>query len=352
MIRLAFPFAVALLFLLGACTIDPPPASEARAAEPWRTFDVCVDGAWIGAGISYGPFRDGQAPGGAAPSEAELREDVEILRRHWRLLRVYGSRGITETVLRIIREEHPDMRVMLGAWIDAEETLAEDGTVTAVDVAARAENRAEVAEAIRLAKLYPDVVLAVNVGNETQVWWSAHRVRPEVLIGYLRETREAVTQPVTTADDFNFWNKPESQRVAKEVDFIVVHTYAMWNGAQLEDAIDWTSTQYDAVAALHPGRTLVIGEAGWATRMHDEGLQAELIKGTPGEAEQRTFFEDFTRWAAERRICHFSFAAFDENWKGGPHPNEVEKHWGLYNEDRTPKPAVEALGPVEGLPCR
>ena len=31
------------------------------------------------------------------------------------------------------------------------------------------------------------------------------------------------------------------------------------------------------------------------------------------------------------------FEAFDEPWKGSPDPNEPEKHWGLYTEQRKPK---------------
>ena len=333
-------------------TDDTPAPAVASDAPGARTFEPCIDGTWIGSAISYGPFRDGQGPGGASPNADELREDVQIMRKHWRLIRVYGSRGITETLLGIIREEAPEMRVMLGAWIDAEEELAEDGSVvrTLDDIAA--ENAGEVNEAIRLANLYPDIVLAVNIGNETQVWWSGHRVRAEVLAGYLQQARAGVQQPVTTADDYNFWNKPESRAITAEVDFIVVHTYAMWNGAQLEDAIAWTEEQFDAVAALHPDRDLVIGEGGWATRMHDEGLQAELIKAPASNEYQQRFYEAFLPWAIERRITHFSFEAFDENWKGGPHPNEVEKHWGVYEEDRTPKPAVAVFGDPNGVECR
>jgi len=42
------------------------------------------------------------------------------------------------------------------------------------------------------------------------------------------------------------------------------------------------------------------------------------------------------------RIPTFYFEAFDENWKGGDHPDEVEKHWGVFRADRTPKAAVAA----------
>ena len=39
----------------------------------------------------------------------------------------------------------------------------------------------------------------------------------------------------------------------------------------------------------------------------------------------------------KHKITTFFFEVFDEKWKGGDHPNEVEKHWGVFNSDRTPK---------------
>ena len=45
---------------------------------------------------------------------------------------------------------------------------------------------------------------------------------------------------MTVADDFDFWNKPESRRVAQEIDFIVMHTLPNWNGQLLKDALAWT----------------------------------------------------------------------------------------------------------------
>ena len=82
---------------------------------------------------------------------------------------------------------------------------------------------------------------------------------------------------------------------------------------------------------------MVVGEAGWATQVHNEGEQAKLIKGKAGQPEQREYYQQFTEWARENKIGTFFFEAFDEPWKGGPHPNEVEKHWGLFSVDRQPK---------------
>lgn len=283
------------------------------------------------AGIAYGPYRRGQSPDGAQPSDAELTEDLQILAAHWSMIRVYGAGATTEGLLRQIQERALPLRVMLGAWVGSEH-----------DPTGRAANEREVEAAIALARRYPDVVGAVCVGNETQVFWSSHRVPTERLLQLIRRVRHGVSQPVTTADDYNFWNRPESQEVAREVDFLLLHAYAMWNRQGLDEAIAWTERQVDAVRAAHPGLVVVLGETGWATAMHPSGDAARQIVGVAGEAEQATFYRRFTTWAARARLPYFFFEAFDEPWKGGPHPDEVEKHWGLFRVDRTPKPAMEA----------
>jgi exo-beta-1,3-glucanase (GH17 family) len=42
-------------------------------------------------------------------------------------------------------------------------------------------------------------------------------------------------------------------------------------------------------------------------------------------------------WTSGAGILTFVFEAFDEPWKGSSDPLEPEKHWGLFNVDRTPK---------------
>ncbi len=295
-----------------------------------RPFSPRTDGRPSGGAVCYGPHRDGQRPGGPAPSVEEIREDLRLLGRHWDLLRIYGASGFAETLLSLIREDGRDVRVMLGVWIAQDDTLA---------------NRNEVEAAVRLAAAYPEIVAAVCVGNETQVSWSSYRCEADFLVGYVREVRARVTAPVTTADDFNYWNKPESRALAAEIDFITLHAHPMWNGRQLDEALTWFGEQISVVQTLHHERVVVIGETGWATSVHDEGEQARLIKGRPGEVEQKKFYDEVRAWAEAERRTVFVFEAFDENWKGGPHPDEVEKHWGLYRADRSPKAAV---APVSG----
>jgi len=309
-----------------------------------RTFEPFSGDRWIGNAISYGPHRDGQRPGGPSPSVDQIREDLHLMISHWNLMRIYGSTGVAETILTVIQADSLDMKVMLGVWIDVEEKAGHNGSIEQFPEAVTA-NKLEVAAAIRLANTYPDIVIAISVGNETQVSWSAHRSPLPILIDHLRTVRDGVSVPVTVADDFNFWNKPESVVLDGEVDFITMHAHPMWNGLQLDDALPWVVDQLEVVQSMHPDQTLILGETGWATSVHDEGEQSRLIKGEPGEDQQKVYHDRVRSWAEVRRFTVFFFEAFDENWKGGSHPNEVEKHWGLFRADRSSK---QALGQSKG----
>ena len=334
--------AAALLALVAGRMAWAARAVQPRRESPFvvRPLDVLEADRWRGDAVAYGPHRDGQRPGGPAPTKAEVSEDLAIIARHWGMVRVYGSVGTGETVLAAIRDARLDVRVVLGLWLAAEDRRDSTGRVLERFPAARAANRREVEAAVRLARDHPKAVAAIAVGNETQVFWSGNKVPTDRLIACLREVRARTRVPVTTADDYNFWNKPESRAVAAECDFVFTHLHPLWNGASLDDAIPWIERQLVAIRAMHPDREVVIGETGWATRRNQEGDQGRLMKGALGEAEQARFIRDLRAWIDASRVVTFTFEAFDENWKGGADPDDVEKHWGLYRADRLPKAAA------------
>jgi len=338
------PTSLALLLLLsllasGSEGTDDRSGDPAPAAV--RTFEPVSKDRWLGDAICYGPHRDGQRPGGPTPTPVQIHEDLLIMLPHWRLVRLYGSSEFGGAVLQAIRAGGLDMKVMLGVWIAPEDVRDEHGTVLAKDSEAAAANRREAEAAIALAAEYPEIVLAVCVGNETQVSWSPHSLQLELLIDHIRRVRAAVTVPVTTADDYQYWLEPKSRILAREIDFITLHAHPLWNGRQQEEALPWLQDQVAAVRSVHPDRELVIGETGWATSKSDAGEQARLMKGTPGEAEQAAFYDAARTWVHSDRMVTFFFEAFDENWKGGADPRDAEKHWGFFRADRTPKPAVQ-----------
>ncbi|BET66408.1 hypothetical protein ASA1KI_13260 [Opitutales bacterium ASA1] len=338
--RLAWLVAIVLLAVSSAVpSLGTPSTRSVNPPGGIRPLVAEIDGRWIGNGVSFSPYRRGQAPGGAMPSADEILEDLRIVARHWNFIRMYSTTENAAPTLRLIREHRLPLRMILGAWIAPEHTPE-----------ARASNRREIEAAVALANEYPDLVLAVSVGNETQVHWSGHRSDTGALIDHIRNVRGGIQQPVTTADDYNFWNKPEARAVVDEIDFVMLHAYALWNGRSLDEAMAWTSDVYDSICGLHPDREVIIGETGWATS-HDAtrtspGGEAALMTAETSVDAQLAYLRRHYAWVEERRVPTLLFEAFDESWKGsGPsgNPLEAEKNWGVFTEQRQPKPSFLAL---------
>ena len=309
-------------------------------SEPFnvRKFDPYLFGEWIGNGVSYGCYREGQEPGKKGPSKEEILEDLNIVSKYWNLIRVYNADDDTERILEVIQENKLPIRMMLGIWLANEINQPDQ----------KAANLKNVLHGIELANRFDDIVIAVSVGNETQVFWSYHKMDTDKLIRYIRAVRENTIQPVTTADDYNFWNKPEAKQVADEVDFIVTHIYPLWNGKTLDNAIDWMDSTLKDIQNKYPDKQSVLGETGWATEYNADkkgpGEQGTLIKGEVGLAAQEKYLVMHNEWVNKNKVTTFLFEAFDESWKGGganSAPNEVEKHWGVFYVNRTPKESFE-----------
>ena len=70
----------------------------------------------------------------------------------------------------------------------------------------------------------------------------------------------------------------------------------------------------------------------------------DCVQLTPWERAsepiQARYVRELLAWARRTRTSVFLFEAFDAPWKGDPtRPEGAEKHWGLWNVDRTPKQA-------------
>ncbi len=83
----------------------------------------------------------------------------------------------------------------------------------------------------------------------------------------------------------------------------------------------------------------MITEAGWTTASNGRGIEPH----NASEELQAQYYEELLEWTTDEKILTFVFEAFDEPWKGSPDPLEPEKHWGLFNLDRTPKLVMRDL---------
>ncbi|MEM9207880.1 MAG: glycosyl hydrolase [Pseudomonadota bacterium] len=298
--------------------------------------------------VAYSGYREGQHPdrgsGAVNPTDAEILEDLRImLDNDFRLIRLYDTGENTATTLRLIRENNLPMQVMLGIWLRAEISNHEncawlDEPIPEAQLAANViENAAEIDRGIDMARDYSDIVAAVNVGNEALVIWNDHMVPLAKVIAYVRQVKDAVAQPVTVADNYEWWIE-DGAPLAAELDFIGVHTYPAWEEKTIEEGMDYTIENLERVRAALPGTPMAILEAGWATTAIEFADRA-------GEAEQARYFRELSDWATAKNMTVFFFEAFDEPWKGNPaNADGAEKHWGLFYVDRTPKLALRQEG--------
>ncbi len=283
-----------------------------------------LSGKWLGNAISYSGYRAGQSPdAGVHPSKAQILEDLRILEKNWKLIRLYGADTFAERTLEVIREHDIDLKMMLGAWLSKE-----PGN--------EARNAQQVAELIRLTNAYPDIIIAVNVGNEILINWTMHPVPEERVLHYVRQVKQAVKVPVTVADNYAWW-RDHGEKLAEVVDFITIHTYPLWERQDIHRAMPFTIENYESVRRALPGKPIVIGEAGWST--YTEGVHHVPRAGD--EQKQLRYYQDLTAWAKKNGITVFVFEAFDEPWKG----TGTEGHWGLFSVDRKAKPVMQKLYP-------
>jgi exo-beta-1,3-glucanase (GH17 family) len=290
-----------------------------------------------GRGICYSGFRHDQYPGGAAPGYDEVKEDLLILEPHWKYLRLYDCDKHAHTVLDVIQSENMDYKVMLGAFIEAEQNNHNcpwgGGVFTEKQLDDnRKLNEGKIRKLIELANKYPDIIFSLSVGNESCVSWTDHFVPPERVLHYARMVKQGASQPVTFCENYVPWHD-SLEPLAAELDFISIHTYPVWEYKSINEALDYTWANYYPVAEKYPDKPVVITEAGWTTRSNGRGIDPMNVN----ETFQKIYFEKLMAWADREGILTFFFEAFDEPWKGSPEALEPEKHWGLYKVDRTPK---------------
>ncbi|MCB0729725.1 MAG: glycosyl hydrolase [Ignavibacteriae bacterium] len=276
--------------------------------------------------IAYSGYRKGQNPQEKIyPTQDQIKEDLEIIEQNWNLIRTYGADQHAYDILQVIKNEKLNIKVMLGIWLDGEPEYIED-------------NKNQIAYGTELANEYKDIVIAINVGNESQVHWSDHKVPSQNLVSYIKEVQSKVNVPVTTADTWDYWtNLEKSQDVINAVDFLAVHIYPMWGGVDIDNAFNSTSEVYNKIVSTIPNKKIIISEAGWASYTVGE-LHAPKAGS---EEKQMIYYDQLKKWADENKITVFWFEAFDEPWKG----IGTEGHWGLFSESRNAKKAMHELYP-------
>jgi exo-beta-1,3-glucanase (GH17 family) len=301
-------------------------------------------------------------------TSANIEQDMRLLEAgNFRLVRIFDSGDkVAKQTLDVIVDNGLDIKVQLGAFMGGFKFVANPNTVEEI----KAANRLELERAIALANdpKYKDVILAVSVGNENIVDFSADRNDPAVMAEYIKYVRDRITQPVTTDDNFQVFSNPIPKVVINEIDFVAIHAYPVidtefpnsplyWDWKQLgvpegparakammDASIVELKKQYqatrDALNSVGLSKMpIAITETGWKARITgDQAFRAHPVN-------QRMYYERLEQWRQETRLSGvgpvniFYFEAFDEPWK------QNDDGWGLFNLQRQPRYVVQNLYP-------
>ncbi len=345
--------------------------------------------------ISYGGYREITRE--IQPTVAQLKEDMLILNAMGvKLLRTYNVHlDHASNVLAAIRElkdEDPEfeMYVMLGAWIDAKNAWTDEPDRFRDQDGER--NVPEIARAVELTNMYPDIVKIIAVGNEAMVNWAwEYYVEPSIILKWVNHLQDLKKQGelpadlwITSSDNFASWGGGDEsyhvedlEQLIAAVDFLSVHTYPMhdthYNPAfwgvrdhelglsdmekidlAMERALQYSISQFNSVKdymnSLGIDKPMHIGETGWAT-ISNEFYGAEGAKAID-EYKSAAYYNAIREWSNENNISVFYFEAFDEKWKDSQNQLGSENHFGLINLQGEAKYALWDLvddGTFDGL---
>jgi len=255
--------------------------------------------------VSYAPFRGSQDPlvEGTRVAPWQIEEDIAFLAKYTGCVRTYSVDDGAESVLASARRH--GLKVMHGVWVssDPEKT------------------RRQVETSIALAKAYPDVMIAMVIGNEVLL---RGEMTANDLASILRHIKAQVAVPVTYADVWEFWLRyPDLQNA---VDFVTIHILPYWEDFPIpaERAAAHVAAIRAKVAAAMPGKDIVIGEFGWPSA----GRMREGARPSPSN-QARAVIETLAL-AQHDKFRLNVIEAFDQPWKRALE-GAVGGHWGIFD---------------------
>ncbi|MFL6578831.1 MAG: glycosyltransferase [Povalibacter sp.] len=259
-------------------------------------------------GMAFSPFNADEDPAERVlPSTTELDSDLALLARaSVNAVRTYSSLDALAEIPALAAKH--GMHVALGAWLDRN----------------RQTNEREVAASIQLARQNANVIRVI-VGNEAVLRGD---LTVAELANYLDRTREAIDQPVSTAEPWHVWiSHPE---LATHVDFIGVHLLPYWEGIHVEQAVEYMVSRVHLLQRSFPDKPVVILEAGWPSDGRTRGAAVASV------SNEALFLRRFLARARQEGFLYYVMEAFDQPWKA-KYEGAVGAYWGVYDVERRPK---------------
>ena len=322
--------------------------------------------------ISYGGYRGKSRE--IQPSIEDIKEDLRIIfAQGFRIIRTYDlHHPFAENTLKAISElKNSDadfeMYVMLGAWIQCKDAFTDLPIHNEEDLEG---NKVEIAEAVRLAQNYQDIVKVIAVGNEAMVHWAtSYHLEPKYILKWVKHLQDLKINGIinnniwiTSSDNFASWgggseeyHNDDLDELIRSVDYVSMHTYAFhdtyynpifWNLSEnsedlskkdiikkaIQKAVEYELNQFNSVQehihGIDSSKQVHIGETGWSSVASD--LYGYGGTEAADEYKLGLYYEMITDACLAKSISCFYFSAFDEPWKDSQNENGSENHFGLF----------------------
>jgi len=289
-------------------------------------------------GICYGPYHyDGQAPG-TPISKAQLEEDLSLIARNFTFLRTYTVADGMDQLVGVAASKGLEVALGVHCYPNNE-----------------AQTKADINKAIQQIKSFPNTVLGLIVGNETNLR-GPNFVEPATVANYMRYAHERLSAegielPITScitgvgADSQNTYPNeaycgPILQQ-CKDLNtadnrVILMTIYPYYGNGQPDNIhgnMEWSYQHGMANAEKNFGLGVIIGEIGWPTGVGNNGTAT----GRENVQFAEKNFKATLNWVNGNNFKNqaynsFWFAMFDEPWKTDE-PNGVGPSWGLYEKN-------------------
>ena len=322
--------------------------------------------------ISYGGYRGKSRE--VQPSIEDIKEDLQIMfAQGFRVIRTYDlHHPFAENTLKAISELKSsdsdfEMYVMLGAWVQCKDAFTDLPIHNEEDLEG---NKVEIAEAVRLAQDYQDIVKVIAVGNEAMVHWAtSYHLEPKYILKWVKYLQDLKINGtinnniwITSSDNFASWgggseeyHNDDLDELIRSVDYVSMHTYAFhdtyynpvfWNlsgGSEdlskkdiikkaIQKSVEYELSQFNSVQeyihGIDSSKQVHIGETGWSSVASD--LYGYGGTEAADEYKLGLYYKMITDVCLAKSISCFYFSAFDEPWKDSQNENGSENHFGLF----------------------